>query len=454
MGVENLERQDFHTTFFSSNRRKIRSCNTVLSLPGSVDAEEKPAEEKPAEKPYASTPTFKKGGKINFDLHALKSRSDKPISNRLALLALTIDSDEASNQIPKVFYSTTFKMMNGSEESESASGEEEASRDKQGALPLTTSSRTRRSVVETFRETRVFKMDESRKNVLWLDITREIPRWKRAFHHPESVMEITITYFLPGGDAMSNAIRVSTEDASLVIFSKDDQKLEELQKESEESEKGSSEGELDEDANKVERRRRRRSLTGPGDIQSISSQAEQQPSSATLFRERKNKRRRNMRSSKRAGGKRRRANKRRRNKAAAAQRRAAEAARTAPRQIQKIPDVQATEAEKRKDGLCSLEPYIIDFETLGWDSWIIYPKKYDAFQCSGACPTPIDQSLNPTNHGMLHSLMKHKSGDKSGRDNLCCVPSKLSPLSMLYMENGLVVTRHHPDMIVDQCACR
>ena len=406
-----------------------------------------------ADATLSDTKHFKTGGKIIFDLNALKSRNDKLISKRLALLALTINADASPERIPKVFYSTTFKMT-GNDATHDEEDDIAANVNETSTLPEEdTASRRRRSatadpIVETFRETRVFKMDESRSNELWLDITREIPRWKRAFNDPESVMEITVTYFLPGGDVMSNEISVSTEDASLVIFSKDDQKLEELQQKSEESETKASANEVNEthEVNKhVERRKRSTEGLGLG-----SSARNENHSSPTLFSSSRLRKRRGSR--KNGGGRRRRLNKRRRNKASANS-----TPRRGPR-VETQPQVKVTaedEAQKRKKGLCHLQKYTIDFEVLGWDTWIIYPKKYNAFTCGGECTSPVMQSLHPTNHGLLQSLMEHKTGKSAnGKEHLCCVPSKLSPLSMLYMENGMVVTRHHPDMIVDQCACR
>ncbi|CAH1794145.1 unnamed protein product [Owenia fusiformis] len=111
-----------------------------------------------------------------------------------------------------------------------------------------------------------------------------------------------------------------------------------------------------------------------------------------------------------------------------------------------------SEKRQRRKG-CQKKDFIVDFEELGWDSWIVYPKQFNAYQCSGGCPNPIDESYNPTNHALIQSLMKFKKPD-SVKKGPCCVPSKLKPLSMLYYEGDQLVVKHHAGMIADRCACR
>lgn len=43
----------------------------------------------------------------------------------------------------------------------------------------------------------------------------------------------------------------------------------------------------------------------------------------------------------------------------------------------------------------------VDFNKIGWGSWIIFPKKYNAYRCEGSCPGPLGEDLNPTNHAYM-----------------------------------------------------
>ncbi|KAM3659168.1 nodal homolog [Ammospiza maritima maritima] len=101
--------------------------------------------------------------------------------------------------------------------------------------------------------------------------------------------------------------------------------------------------------------------------------------------------------------------------------------------------------------LCRRVDMMVDFEQTGWGSWIVYPKKYNAYRCEGLCPSPVDETFKPTNHAYIQSLLQLY------KPNLvpcpACSPVKMSPLSMLYYERGEVVVRHHEDMIVEECGC-
>ncbi|KAK0131820.1 Nodal [Merluccius polli] len=109
----------------------------------------------------------------------------------------------------------------------------------------------------------------------------------------------------------------------------------------------------------------------------------------------------------------------------------------------------STRAEK---SLCRRVDLQVDFNQIGWGSWIIFPKRYNAYRCEGNCPSPLGEDLNPTNHAYMQSLLKHFQPDRVVSP--CCAPTKMSPLSMLYYENREMLLRHHEDMIVDECGCQ
>ncbi|XP_060909110.1 protein DVR-1 [Labrus mixtus] len=103
--------------------------------------------------------------------------------------------------------------------------------------------------------------------------------------------------------------------------------------------------------------------------------------------------------------------------------------------------------------VCKARRLFIDFKDVGWQDWIIAPQGYMANYCNGECPFPLSESLNGTNHAILQTLVH--SLDPHGTPQPCCVPIRLSPISMLYYDNNdNVVLRHYQDMVVDECGCR
>ncbi|XP_045068187.1 bone morphogenetic protein 3-like [Coregonus clupeaformis] len=103
---------------------------------------------------------------------------------------------------------------------------------------------------------------------------------------------------------------------------------------------------------------------------------------------------------------------------------------------------------------CARRYLKVDFADIGWNEWIISPKAFDAYYCSGSCQFPMPKSLRPSNHATIQSIVR-AVGVVSGIPEPCCVPDKMSSLSILFFdEDKNVVLKVYPNMTVDSCACR
>uniref|UniRef100_A0A8B9GE54 TGF-beta family profile domain-containing protein n=1 Tax=Amazona collaria TaxID=241587 RepID=A0A8B9GE54_9PSIT len=116
-----------------------------------------------------------------------------------------------------------------------------------------------------------------------------------------------------------------------------------------------------------------------------------------------------------------------------------------------IPGMRRHRRTKKEKSLCRRVDMMVDFEQTGWGSWIVYPKKYNAYRCEGQCPSPVDETFKPTNHAYIQSLLQLYKPNHVPCP--VCSPVRMSPLSMLYYEKGEIVVRHHEDMIIEECGC-
>nr|ADO33110.1 Gdf5/6/7b [Petromyzon marinus] len=108
---------------------------------------------------------------------------------------------------------------------------------------------------------------------------------------------------------------------------------------------------------------------------------------------------------------------------------------------------------KKSKSRCSKKPLHVNFKELGWDDWIIAPLDYEAYHCEGVCDFPLRSHLEPTNHAIIQTLMNSMNPDSTPPS--CCVPTKLSPISILYIDSGNnVVYKQYEDMVVESCGCR
>ncbi|XP_019629159.1 PREDICTED: growth/differentiation factor 5-like [Branchiostoma belcheri] len=102
---------------------------------------------------------------------------------------------------------------------------------------------------------------------------------------------------------------------------------------------------------------------------------------------------------------------------------------------------------------CMRRSLHVNFHDLGWEDWIIAPTNYNAHYCAGACSFPLRSHLEPTNHAIVQTLVN--SMNPRAVDQVCCVPTKLSPISILYIDGkDTVVYKKYDDMVADQCGCR
>ncbi|KAL4240607.1 Bone morphogenetic protein 10 [Mactra antiquata] len=110
---------------------------------------------------------------------------------------------------------------------------------------------------------------------------------------------------------------------------------------------------------------------------------------------------------------------------------------------------------RRSNGhkFCKRRPLYVNFADLNWDTWIIAPEGYQAYQCAGKCSFPMGMHLTPTKHALIQSLMHIHHPRRAVKT--CCVPTKLDPISLLYIDKGVVTFKYkYGQMVVSECGCR
>uniref|UniRef100_A0A4W6C2T9 Growth differentiation factor 5 n=1 Tax=Lates calcarifer TaxID=8187 RepID=A0A4W6C2T9_LATCA len=121
------------------------------------------------------------------------------------------------------------------------------------------------------------------------------------------------------------------------------------------------------------------------------------------------------------------------------------------RRMRRAPAVRV--AKKTLQPRCNRKHLHVNFKEMGWDDWIIAPLEYDAYHCDGACDFPIRSHLEPTNHAIIQTLIN--SMDPESAPPTCCVPTRLTPISILYIDSSNnVVYKQYEDMVVEACGCR
>ncbi|CAI4228176.1 unnamed protein product [Auanema sp. JU1783] len=104
---------------------------------------------------------------------------------------------------------------------------------------------------------------------------------------------------------------------------------------------------------------------------------------------------------------------------------------------------------QEKEKVCARRPLSVDFMKLGWNKYVIAPPYFEAGYCAGTCSYPLKKSSNPTNHAVLQSLLL-----PSATSIVCCSPTEMQSLTILYLhQNGQMIIKNFPNMIVRSCSC-
>ncbi|XP_051998526.1 inhibin beta B chain-like isoform X2 [Xyrauchen texanus] len=113
------------------------------------------------------------------------------------------------------------------------------------------------------------------------------------------------------------------------------------------------------------------------------------------------------------------------------------------------------ECDGTNGGLCCRQQFYIDFRHIGWNDWIIAPAGYYGNYCEGSCPAYM--AGVPGSASSFHTAVVNQyrmRGMSPGSVNSCCIPTKLSTMSMLYFDDEYnIIKRDVPNMIVEECGC-
>ncbi|KAK3548900.1 hypothetical protein QTP70_021713 [Hemibagrus guttatus] len=113
---------------------------------------------------------------------------------------------------------------------------------------------------------------------------------------------------------------------------------------------------------------------------------------------------------------------------------------------------RAAKLKRLSRSRCRRHPLYVDFKEVGWNKWIVAPTGYDAFFCLGECRFPLADHMNSSSHAMVQTLLNSVNG---AVPRACCVPTALSPIALLYLDQeDHVVLKNYQDMVVEGCGCR
>ena len=101
-----------------------------------------------------------------------------------------------------------------------------------------------------------------------------------------------------------------------------------------------------------------------------------------------------------------------------------------------------------EDTICTLKPWYVTFEQLGWGDWIVTPRGINANYCEGSCSIV----RNMTNHAFIKKVYRDRY-DRYDLPEAFCVPTRIQPMSILFSTNGTIFLKRMPEMKAEACGC-
>ena len=104
--------------------------------------------------------------------------------------------------------------------------------------------------------------------------------------------------------------------------------------------------------------------------------------------------------------------------------------------------------DSSEQGACSLKPWYVTFQELGWGDWIVTPRGINANFCEGSCTVV----RNMTNHAFIKKVFRERHG-RYDLPSAFCVPTRMQPMSILFSTNRTIFMKRMPEMKAEACGC-
>ena len=117
-------------------------------------------------------------------------------------------------------------------------------------------------------------------------------------------------------------------------------------------------------------------------------------------------------------------------------------------------DIEITREKRNTNchSCCQVRQKTIYFDTIGWNSWILYPSYFSFHYCAGNCKN--DSFKKASAHALLIGEIR-SSKAQVYTDPPCCVPTSFKTMSILFRKNHdqNIYLLNIPSISAETCGC-